>query len=91
MHITEAIQVAKERIDALFADESISDLELEEVVIDEAKDVLKITLSFIRPAPIPTIPLTHEQLSKNRSYKVVHVKDGKAGSVFDRILRPAEY
>lgn len=91
MRIAEAVRVAKEHITELFVDESISDLELEEVVIDEVTDVLKVTLSFIRPGSTLDLLPTRERLNKNRSYKVVHVKDGKAGSVFDRILRPAEY
>lgn len=91
MRVAEAVRVAKKHITELFVDESISDLELEEVVIDEVTDVLKITLSFIRPGGILDPLPTRERLNKYRSYKVVHVKDGKAGSVFDRILRPAEY
>lgn len=91
MRVAEAVRVAKEHIAELFVDESISDLELEEVVIDEATDVLKITLSFIRPESISDLFPTRESLDKRRSYKVVHVQNGKAGSVFDRILRPAEY
>ena len=83
--------MAKEHIAELFVDESISDLELEEVVIDEVTDVLKITLSFVRSGPILDPLPTRERLNKNRSYKVVHIQNGKAGSVFDRILRPAEY
>lgn len=92
MRVAEAVKAAKERIVELFEGESISDVVLEEVVIVETKDVLKITISFVRPGPIPDLLLTSERSNKNRSYKVVHVsRDGKAGSVFDRILRPAEY
>lgn len=91
MRVAEAVRAAKEHIAKLFADESISHIELEEVVVDEAKDVLKITLSFVRSELIPDLLPTRARLDKNRSYKVVHVKNGKAGSVFDRILRPVEY
>lgn len=91
MRVAEAVKVAKEHIAELFEGESISDIELEEVVIDETKDILKITISFARPGLIDLFS-TAKRSNENRSYKVVHVgKDGKAGSVFDRILRPAEY
>lgn len=91
MRVAEAVKVAKEHIVELFEGESISDVILEEVVIDKTKDILKITISFVRPGPMPELLLSSKRSNKNRSYKVVHVRDGKAGSVFDRILRPAEY
>lgn len=91
MRVAEDVRAAKEHLAELFVDEPISHIELEEVVVDEAKGVSKITLSFVRSELIPDLFPTRAQLDKNRSYKVVHVKNGKAGSVFDRILRPAEY
>lgn len=91
MRVTEAVKVAKKHIVELFGDESISDVILEEVVINKTTDILKITISFVRPGPVPELPFTSKRSNENRSYKVVHVRNGEAESVVDRILRPAEY
>ena len=89
MEAKDAVRAAQEYFDELFEVESV----LEEVVFDKGKDVWKITLGFDRPGRTSALSLMTEQLNQDRSYKVVHVnnKDGKAGSVIDRILRPAEY
>ena len=91
MRVTDVVKAAKEHVAELFEGESISDVVLEEVVFDST-NISKVTISFVRSGPIPDLFPFSEPFNKNRSYKVVHVsKDGKAGSVFDRILRPAEY
>jgi hypothetical protein len=86
MDVTEAVSTAKNHILRLFADESISNLGLEEAFFDEANEVWHITLGFSRPWDNPQSPLrpwAQPSEALKRTYKVVEIadKDNKVKSV----------
>ncbi len=47
MNVEEAVKIAKNWVAAMYSDEAISNVGLEEVVMD--KDVWRVTIGFSRP------------------------------------------
>ena len=86
MDVKEAVQVAKNYVIELFAEEGIVDVGLEEVDI-ELSDTWVVTIGFSRPWNRNIGSVLGGQPS--RSYKAVRVQDknGKVMSVKDRALR----
>lgn len=88
MDAKEAVGAAKGYVAELFADETLSQVGLEEVVFDELSGDWKITIGFAplwnQPRPLPTVLGTRSA----RSYKVVRLKDndGQFVSLTDRLL-----
>lgn len=88
MDVKEAAQTARDYVADLFADEGITDVQLEEVLLTDLKDDLQITIGFIRPWSEDTGELVRRLgLKKERTYKVVHIgDDGRVKAVTDREL-----
>ena len=92
MDVKEAVGIAKSYIAELFGDEVITDIGLEEVVLDELSGDWKVTIGFARRwnrASAPGTPVIVRRLdSLERSYKVVRIKDsdGRVISLTDRLL-----
>ena len=88
MDVKEAVGAAKSYVAELFADETLTQVGLEEVVFDEISGDWKITIGFAplwnQPGPLPTVLGARAA----RSYKVVRIKDSDGGfvSLTDRIL-----
>jgi hypothetical protein len=84
----EAVTEAKSWIADVFAAENISDIRLEEIRFDDAKQHWLITIGFARPAPDTELsPIDRHSLSKlsrpprlRTSYKVVRI-DNLTGEV----------
>ncbi len=91
MDVKEAAQMSREYIADLFGDEGITDVRLEEVVIDDRSGDWRITIGFERPREYKSGTLG-ERMSlqrRERSYKVVRMnQDGRIKSVTDRVLPP---
>lgn len=91
MDVKEAAQTAKDYLTDLFADESITNVGLEEVEFDEFDNVWKITVGFSRPwdrRVSIAVTLSGERPPHGRSYKVVRINDvdGVVVSLTDRLL-----
>ena len=97
MDVKECAQAAKRYIAEVFADESISEIRLEEVVIDDPSGVWRITVSFLRPVAAPgrsptealALGLGGALASRplERDYKIVEIDDaGKLRAVKHRVL-----
>ena len=85
MEVKEAVKTAKEYVGALFTEELIEDLGLEEVTYDEVSQVWEITIGFSRPWNRRGLAnLTHPR----RSYKKISIRqsDGEVRSVVHREL-----
>lgn len=91
MDVKEAAQTSRDYIADLFSDEGISDVLLEEVVIDDRSGDWRITIGFERPREHKSGTLG-ERMNLRRServYKVVRMnQDGRVKSVTDRVLPP---
>lgn len=89
MYVTEAKIIAKRYLAELF-DISVGDVRVDEVVFAEERDTWQITLSFSCHWGVPDVLLPPAAEDDLRSYKCVHVsdRDGKIGSMFDRLLPP---
>jgi hypothetical protein len=83
MEVKEAIARAKTYVSEVFGDEGISDVRLEEVEFDEAKDFWNITIGFFRQPEESFDPLTGR---RSRMYKTVVLSDdtGKIISIKHR-------
>lgn len=93
MDVKEAVGKAKAHVMALFGDEGVMHLGLEEVQFEDASDVWKITLGFSRPwdqAHALAAALADQRPS--RSYKVVRMgdEDGDVISVTSRTFQAPE-
>ena len=91
MHVTEAKNVAKAYLAEMFGDETIDDMRVEEVVFDEERNTWKITLSFsCHWGVLDVLAPRAKKEYELRSYKCIHVddRDGRPGSMFDRLLPP---
>ncbi len=53
MEVKEAIAATKAYVSDIYADENVSNIGLEEVMHDDARDQWKITVGFSRPWPAP--------------------------------------
>ena len=92
MDVKEAVVTAKTYIADLFDEEGITDISLEEVVLDELSGDWKVTSRLYpprEPASSQGAAILVRPLNRlNRSYKVVRIKesDGSVISVTDRLL-----
>jgi hypothetical protein len=77
MEVREAVAEAKKYVQELFAQESISNLGLEEVEFDEAAGAWSITVGFSRPWETPqnALAVLARQLQPPRAYKIVRIHD----------------
>lgn len=86
MDVKEVVNVAKDYVAELFGDESIVNVGLEEVDIDQSGYWI-VTIGFSRPWDRNIGPILAGHTP--RSYKVVRIRDedGKVLSVKDRTLK----
>jgi hypothetical protein len=87
MDVKEAVAAAKTYIIELFEEEKISDLGLEEVLLDEPSGFWSITIGFTRPWDNRTgFANSLQGFGLRRSYKVVKLSNdtGKVVSVMNR-------
>lgn len=83
MEVKEAVSRAKSYVMALFAEEGIGDLGLEEVEFDELEGAWEVTLGFTRA-------WDRNAIIRPRAFKVVRVADdGKVLSVKHRLTAGA--
>ena len=97
MKVKDAIQIAKEYVKEVFADEQVSNLGLEETDYDPASGRWNITVAFSRPWNTPRTRAQEvlENLravsSLRRAYKVISISaDGHVLSMKDRPVVAAE-
>lgn len=85
MDVKEAVAAAKTYIVQLFEEEKISDLGLEEVLLDEPSGFWSITIGFTRPWDNRS-SFANALQGQQRSYKVVKISNdtGKVVSVLNR-------
>jgi hypothetical protein len=77
--VKEAVNLAKEHVSDLFADEKLTNLGLEEVEFDEATNTWIVTLGFSRPWDEPRstwASIAGQVLYPRRSYKMIRISDG---------------
>lgn len=92
MDVKEAVGTAKSYVADLFDDEVITQIGLEEVVLDELSGEWKVTVGFARAwnqTDTTNAPTLIRRLNpRERSYKVVRIKDidGRVISLTDRLL-----
>jgi hypothetical protein len=85
MDVKAAVALAKNHITDLFAQEGLTNLGLEEVEYDEAREQWRITVGFSRRWDHPGGGTLFTTDGITRTYKVVIIdKDGKAMSVKNR-------
>ena len=93
MEVKEAVRVAKEYVNDIFSEETISDLGLEEVDFDHASHEWRITLGFSRPWSGKQVAqggggftLIPPPRLAGRVYKVVRIDDerGRVASLKNR-------
>lgn len=93
MDAKEAVRLAKQHVRYLFAEETITDMGLEEVEFNESDDTWSITIGFSRPwdQPCPIFgPALYSQMEvPRRSYKAILISgsDAKIISVKDREVK----
>ena len=89
MDVKEAARTAKDYLTDLFADESITNVGLEEIEFDEFDNVWKITVGSSRPwdQRNALVAIMGSDGRPIRSYKVVRINDddGMVMSLTDRI------
>ena len=97
MDVKDAVRLAKKYIGEVFADDSISNVGLEEVEFDHRSEVWKITVGFHRPTglvnPIEYVaPGFLKEPLYDVPYKLVNIDDasGRILSVRHRDLRDTE-
>ncbi len=87
MDVKDATNKAREYVTAVFADEEITQLGLEEVMYDVASEQWRITFGFSRPWDQRNTVAVRMGLKTPRAYKVVHVNnDGSIAGLTDRLL-----
>ena len=92
MDVKEAVGTAKSYVADVFADELITNVGLEEVIFDEGMGAWKVTVGFSRrwnqTDTTNASPLIRRLNPRERSYKVVRIKDidGRVISLTDRLL-----
>ena len=87
MDVKDAVNTAKQYVSALFADEKLSNLGLEEVEFDEPALEWRVTLGFSRPwDEVGGLASIAQQFNPRRSYKIIRISDetGKVLSVKNR-------
>jgi len=81
MDVKSAVARAKQEIKALFGDEGISDVGLEEVEYEDDQHKWRVTIGFSRPWDLPKGALGEfAGAIKRRDYKVVQIADSTDGS-----------
>ena len=89
MDVREAVQMAKDHVAEIFADESIANVGLEEVEFDEMEQVWAITIGFSRPWITRGASCALSKGgSRTRTFKIVRIKDesGRIQSVKHRAV-----
>lgn len=90
MNVKEAVLTAKSHITDIFEDEQITRVGLEEVEFDSVAGEWRVTIGFNRSwdANNPLASAFTSQLYRNRSFKVVRIKDssGEVSAIGDRLL-----
>ena len=88
MDLKEATRTAREYVTAVFADEEITQLGLEEVMYDDESKQWRITFGFARPWDQQNTVAVRMGLKTPRAYKVVHVNngDGRVVALTDRLM-----
>ena len=88
MDVKKATHIARDYITAVFADEEIAQLGLEEVVQDQDTKEWRITLGFVRPWDKQGALGLRMGLKVPRDYKVVTIDDryGRVVSLTDRLM-----
>ncbi len=92
MNVQEAVRAAKAFVAETFAEETPTNIGLEEVEFDERGGVWRVTIGFSRPwQQVNGLGLTAGGFTKPRSYKVVTVsdQDGKVLSIKNRAVNDA--
>lgn len=84
LEVKEAVKVATDYIQALFAERQIPELRLEEVELSEDKKHWEVTLSFV--VREPTAYLSLGDAARSREYKVFKV-DAESGQVQSMKIR----
>ena len=89
MDVKQAVQMAKEHVAELFADEPIENVGLEEVEFDESSQVWMVTIGFSRFWGGRTQDNIVRALGTARDFKIVRIEDGsgRVQSVKHRIVR----
>ena len=75
MDVKEAVQAAKQHVAEIFADESIVDIGLEEVELDEVNGVWLITIGFTRIWERPGGIIRALGGDTQRVFKIVRIDD----------------
>jgi inactivated superfamily I helicase len=81
MDVKQAVAFAKQHILDLFADESLSNMGLEEVEFDNQAGEWRVTVGFSRPwdeAPRNALSTLAGTSPMRRTYKVVRIADGSS-------------
>ncbi len=88
MDLKEATRTAREYVTAVFADEEITQLGLEEVMYDVDSEQWRITFGFALPWDQQNTVAVRMGLKTPRAYKVVHVNngDGSIAALTDHLL-----
>jgi hypothetical protein len=89
MEVKEAVRTAINYVKEIFADESLSNLGLEEIeYVPECKE-WRVTVGFSRPWDYPTA----WQLASKRDYKAVHIDDtnGRVAAIKNRFIPEANF
>lgn len=80
MDVKQAVQMAKEHVVELFADEPIENVGLEEVEFDESNQVWAVTIGFARYWGGPLRDDFVRAIATSRDFKIVRIED-KSGRV----------
>ena len=89
MNLKAAVDHAKNQIQALFGDDGIKNLGLEEVVHDEGKAVWRVTIGFSRPWDEPRNALAAiagQNMYWRRAYKVVTIDENTSNIISIKTL-----
>ena len=80
MDVKQAVRKAVEYVTDIYADADIKDVDVEEIVFDDAQNAWKITIGFFRrwtPSRVEQVLGQMESRQwKNRTFKVVEINDG---------------
>lgn len=97
MEVKDAIRAAKTYVATVYADESVTNIGLEEIEFDDTTDTWSITIGFSRPwntvrsAQTVLLESFGTKPAVRRSFKVVHVdSSGKIVSMSHRKLADLE-
>ena len=89
MNLKAAVDHAKNQIQALFGDDGIKNLGLEEVVHDAGKAVWRVTIGFSRPWDEPRNALAAiagQNMYWRRAYKVVTIDENTSNIISIKTL-----